>query len=147
MKFLFDRMLVRLGRWLRAAGYDTVIIEDDREDLKIYEQAVQEGRFVVTRDKHFLGFPEADKVVLFLKSNDIEECARELSELIEIDWTHKPFSRCLVCNGELEKGSAEQMDQAPPDVTEGDWCKECNKLYWKGSHTDKMLKKLQEWKK
>lgn len=34
-KFLCDQMCAELGRWLRAAGFDTAIIDTALEDQKI----------------------------------------------------------------------------------------------------------------
>ena len=39
-----DEMLSRLGRWLRAAGYDTAIAESGLADTGIIAQCAAEGR-------------------------------------------------------------------------------------------------------
>jgi uncharacterized protein with PIN domain len=39
-----DEMLTRLGRWLRAAGYDTAIAESGLADTGIIAQCAAEGR-------------------------------------------------------------------------------------------------------
>jgi uncharacterized protein with PIN domain len=54
MKFFCDYMLVRLGKWLRAAGYDTKIATPHQTDQMILEEALGEKRYLVTRDSHFL---------------------------------------------------------------------------------------------
>src|SRR5262245_26256631 len=100
MKFLCDQMLSRLGRWLRAAGYDTVIIADSTPDEIIYQQAQQEKRLVITRDRGFLG-STSDPTVVVLQSETVKGCAEELSQRVPIHWLLAPFSRCLLCNGEL----------------------------------------------
>ena len=44
-------MLQRLGRWLRAAGYDTLIARNAESDYELLRQALDEGRLLITRDR------------------------------------------------------------------------------------------------
>ncbi|NGX42876.1 MAG: hypothetical protein K940chlam7_01164 [Chlamydiae bacterium] len=151
MKFLCDQMLVRLGRWLRAAGYDTAIIETSISDREVLDIALKEGRYLITRDAHFLGFQEAKDLLIWLEANTVEGCARELSQKISINWTKDPFSRCLLCNEELCEAGREIAEEVPEDVRarcDKYWlCKKCGKVYWLGSHTKRMLTKLKKWQK
>ncbi len=142
MRFLCDHMLVRLGRWLRAAGYDTAIPEGGQSDQQILEQAKRENRLLITRDRHFSEIDE--KTVLFLESNDVESCALELATKVTIDWLKAPFSRCTVCNTELEKASKEV--EVPEGVESNVlWCSSCEKAFWQGSHTRRMHDTLKRW--
>ena len=102
MKFLCDQMLIRLGRWLRAAGYDTKIIEKKLDDRDIYNIATKEKRILITRDRHFLDFENGSNVI-WLKSNTVENCVLELSKKIQMNWIYQHFSRCLICNEILKK--------------------------------------------
>ena len=102
MKFLCDQMLIRLGKWLRAAGYDTLIIEESIQDCEIYSLALQEKRFLITRDRHFLEMNDADGRVVWLESNEVEACAEELSKKLPINWLLIPISRCITCNSTFE---------------------------------------------
>ena len=149
MKFLCDQMLVRLGRWLRAAGYDTAVIETPISDQEILDKALKENRYLITRDRHFLDMKEAEGVLVWLEANTVEECAKELSRKVLINWLKNPFSRCLLCNEELQKAGPEVLDQVPADVQKNCkefWrCNKCGKVYWMGSHTNRMLSKLRKW--
>lgn len=146
MKFLCDQMLVRLGRWLRAAGYDTEIAQEGLSDKKILENARKDNRFLITRDKHFLEMGKADALVIWLNSNDINGCINELSTRIKINWLLNPFSRCLECNSPLHELTDEDFVEPPPDVVERGlpvtYCPTCHKTYWPGSHTSRMLSQL-----
>ena len=51
LRFLCDEMLLRLGRWLRASGYYTVLAEAGQPDRALVEQACHEGRWLLTRDR------------------------------------------------------------------------------------------------
>lgn len=150
MKFLCDEMLAGLGRWLRIAGHDTAIIEDRLEDRAILQKALAEHRILLTRDRHFLEMDAAENSVVFLESNLIDECVQELNQKLNIDWLYAPFTRCLLCNSPLEETqNPTHLQTIPPGVrsmTGKFWyCPECHQVYWRGSHTDRMLKQLHQW--
>ena len=52
MHLFCDEMLARLGRWLRAAGYDTAIAEGGMPDTALIARCVTEPRVLLTRDRH-----------------------------------------------------------------------------------------------
>jgi uncharacterized protein with PIN domain len=47
-RFLYDEMLKGLGRWLRAAGYDTVIAAGGLPDRVIAARCAEEDRVLLT---------------------------------------------------------------------------------------------------
>lgn len=150
MKFLCDQMLARLGRWLRAAGYDTAIIEESIEDKKIFSQAKKEGRLLLTRDMNiYLDLDPEREHVIWLQENSTQECALELSEKVSINWLKNPFSRCLVCNHSLIETQNPDSNQIPEDIRKNQThflvCPECKKVYWEGSHTKRMRRQLDQW--
>ncbi|MBI2809725.1 MAG: DUF5615 family PIN-like protein [Candidatus Melainabacteria bacterium] len=150
MKFLCDEMFSGLGKWLRTAGYDTKIAEEAIADKEIMEWALREQRKLITRDHHFRKLENGEGAVVFLTGNSIDEWIRELNLAIRPNWVLAPFTRCLQCNTPLEKPDEKTiLAQAPPDVrsrsTEFRYCPTCNKVFWHGSHTEKMLKQLQLW--
>ena len=151
MKFLCDEMLTKLGRWIRAAGYDALLERQSRPDKEIFLQALREKRLLITRDKHFVNMKGWEGTVLWLRSNDLESCVRELNDMIKIDWLMKPFSRCLKCNKEFVDTNEKDLATVPSyvlDSREIFWkCPECRKVYWEGSHTMCMLDRLTLWQK
>lgn len=149
MRFLCDHMLVRLGKWLRAAGYDTEIAGSTQSDLDILEQAKQEGRLLITRDQHFIEIMDPSDPVCILTSNEVADCVKELTTKCHINWLLAPFSRCLICNSTLSKGNEVARQYIPSDVLKDNlsywWCEPCHKAYWEGSHTKRMLQQLAAW--
>lgn len=150
MKFLCDQMLNGLGTWLRAAGYDTEIIDESINDSKILDHAIKENRILLTRDRHFLKMNSDKNRVVFLSSNSMEECAKELTQILNLDWLHRPLTRCMLCNTLLERPSEQLISElAPEDVQKWApqfwYCKTCNKLYWEGAHVEKIMRQLKEW--
>lgn len=141
-------MLKGLGRWLRIAGYDTLIITGNLPDEAIYLMAKADKRLLLTCDHHFLEMNDEQKLVAFLHSNTLDECAKEVAEKLHVNWLHNPFSRCLVCNTPLvELNDPSLLVQVPEDVRTSKifYCQGCPKLYWHGSHTERMHKQLLSW--
>jgi uncharacterized protein with PIN domain len=59
----------------------------------------------------------------------------------------RPFSRCLHCNAPLRQVSkAEVAGRLPPQVleTQDDFrtCDVCGRVYWKGSHWERMSERM-----
>lgn len=145
-------MLASLGKWLRTAGYDTKIIETAIDDHEVLDLALKEDRILLTRDQHFLKMKNASKTLIHLKGNFIEDNVKELNSILKLHWLYKPFSRCLICNSPfIEPDAKTILEQVPEDVRASTnqfrYCAECKKVYWMGSHTEHMLKQLQEWEK
>jgi hypothetical protein len=86
-----------------------------------------------------------------ITSTDLDEQLNQVLKLILIDEQYV-LSRCTLCNTILEtrtKRSAE--GKVPEKVFENNdkfwFCKKCNKYYWKGSHYEKIINKIEEIKK
>ena len=50
-----------------------------------------------------------------------------------------PFTRCMVCNGEIERVDKQAVWERLPERTRRHYdtfhaCRDCRKVYWKGSH-------------
>lgn len=139
-------MLGELGKWLRCAGYDTVIIQNGEKDREILDQAIAENRILLTRDRHFLTIKGAEKTAIYFSGTSLEEWVKLLKEKLHLKWNYKPLSRCLLCNSLLEP--TKDHSDVPPDV-QGSIrkCPHCQKNYWNGSHTENILSKLNQWDK
>ncbi len=146
-RFLADAMLAGLGRWLRAAGYDTVIAPGHHSDRAILRRAVAEGRLLLTRDRKLLEHREAPGRVILLACSGTEACARQLTARLGLDWLHAPFTRCLVCNTPVEPAPEAVRAAVPPEVRVAGWpvrwCPRCRRPYWPGSHVRRMRARLE----
>lgn len=149
MRFLCDEMLFRLGRWLRAAGYDVVIANPGQNDRELFELAREQQRQLITRDRKLLEYRGAADIVVLLNENDLEDVIRELTELLSINWLLKPFSRCMVCNTQLVSASESQYMTLPEDVreysVEAFYCPCCKQLFWEGHHVERMRETLENF--
>ena len=149
MKFLRDEMLQRLGNWLRAAGYDTFIETDGRSDYELLRQAIDEQRYLVTRDQKLMEHRRAAGTVILLNCDGLEECVRALSEQLPIDWHYQPFMRCTVCNTPLRDATAQEIQTIPKSsqqvTQQAFYCPTCEQVYWEGSHVKRMRERLAHW--
>lgn len=143
-RFVADVMLGSLSRWLRLFGFDTLYRNDftDRELIKI---SLQENRIVLTRD-NALARSRLLKKVLLIQSENIKEQIKEVLSIIPISLDLLSLRpRCPVCNGEIESITKEQLKGQLPDYIvfsnqEFMICKSCGKIYWQGTHKDRIDK-------
>ena len=156
IRFVCDEMLQGMGRWLRAAGYDTLIADNGEPDAELLRLARKEGRYFLTRDRKLpLEYKGYGDVVVLLLANDLPNCVAELSGLIKINWLLAPFSRCLLCNQRLVAVGPDQQGQVTGFVPEDVWangqpvlyCPVCRKAYWEGSHVRRMRHRLEAFAK
>ena len=116
-RFLCDEMLHGLGRWLRAAGYDTVIVAGGLSDRAIVARCGEENRVLLTKDRRLATTVTGDAQVVLLPGGGIDEVARALRIALAIDWQHAPFTRCLVDNRTLDAAPPYSVTQVPEKVT------------------------------
>jgi uncharacterized protein with PIN domain len=149
LTFLCDEMLQRLGRWLRAAGYDTAIAIAGEDDRVLVQQASTEERLLLTRDRHLAKFRNSHGRVILLEQNCLTEEVAELSTRCSIDWMLRPFSRCLECNTPLIPATESQRALLPEGALRLShrvcYCPHCGKLYWEGSHVRRMRHTLENF--
>lgn len=148
-KFLCDEMLQRLGSWLRAAGYDTVIAKNAEADYQLLRQAIDDGRLLTTRDKELSQHRRAKGTVIYIEGDNLEQCAAALSAKVCINWLMKPFSRCMNCNTALIDATPQQIGLLPlkqkEHINAVFYCPQCRQVFWDGSHVKRMRKHLSDW--
>ncbi len=142
-------MLQRLGRWLRAAGYDTLIARDAEADYELLRQALDDGRLLITRDRELTQHRRAPGTVIYIEGDNLQQCAAGLSEKVSINWLLAPFSRCMNCNTPLVDASPQQIRSLPlqrkEHINAAFYCPECNQVFWDGSHVKRMRRHLRDW--
>lgn len=149
LKFIADKMLGRLARWLRILGYDTVYFSGDkRSDLII--MSLREERIILTRDSHLGKRQGFNRLVL--NSDSVEEQLKKVIAHFKLKSdTNKVFTRCILCNRVLEEvPKSEVKGKVPLYVFENQerftQCRYCSKIYWPGTHWDKVRKIIEEIK-
>lgn len=147
IKFILDVHLGRLARWLRMLGFDT-LYRNDYDDPEIVAIAVQEGRTILTRD---LGIMKRRAVThgYHVQSTKPREQLYEVLTRYQLHDQINPFHRCIVCNGLLCSVTKEAVLAALEPKTicyyeEFFQCANCRKIYWRGSHFDRMTSFINE---
>jgi uncharacterized protein with PIN domain len=144
-RFLCDAMLGGLARWLRAAGYDTLLAQDE-SDRELLARAAAEGRHFLTCDRTVREHKAARGVALVLPQTKLDDIAELLGRRFAIDWLSRSFTRCVLDNAPLEAASAAQVaghSHPLPDAVLH--CPNCDRLYWEGSHQVRMRRRLERW--
>lgn len=145
--FMVDAMLGRLARWLRLLGFDARY-SSDIDDAVLVRRAREEGRVLLTRDRHLLIEWRIPNAMLVEAERPLAQL-REVVRTYDLDWRSRLFSRCSLCGAELVDIEEKEVGTAvPPKILreqdELRRCPECNKIYWPGSHTDRMRKVLEQ---
>jgi uncharacterized protein len=146
-RFVADVHLGKLARYLRMLGFDT-IYRNDLEDNEIIDMSVKEKRIILTRDIPIL---KNGRVThgYFIRSVYPKEQLREVVRHFDLKNDIKAFDRCMECNGKVQKVQKQEvMELLQPGTrkffNEFYRCTVCEKVYWKGSHFEKMLKIISE---
>jgi uncharacterized protein with PIN domain len=149
VRLLCDEMLRGLGRWLRAAGHDTLIARPGTADLDLLAFARAERRIFLTCDRELARLAGDDLQVLALATEAPDQAAEELRSRLGLDWLAAPFSRCLLDNAQLRPAGARQAASVPETARAGAGpilaCPECGRVYWPGSHVRRMRARLERW--
>ena len=77
-RVLGDEMLHGLGRWLRAAGYDTVIAVGGLSDSAVAACCIEDHRNLLTKDRRLAATVIGAAPVVLLPGGGIDEAARAL---------------------------------------------------------------------
>ena len=148
-------MLGRLAGWLRLLGYDTLYYPHI-EDSLLLRIAREEDRILLTRDTRLVKVRGLRNFLLLSENDPLEQLKKVITvfNLHPFDLGRDRFetclySRCSLCNSVLEDVPKEQAKGRVPDyvylTSEGfRKCQKCEKFYWRGTHQERLRKKLRE---
>lgn len=149
LRFYCDEMLGRLARYLRAAGFDTLLASDGAPDALILRQAIHETRWLLTMDRQIMEHRAAQDHVILFPRGELDDHAALLSARFGLDWIGAAFTRCLVDNAPLCELVPGQRERIPLYIRSPDRaalsCPTCGRIYWQGSHSRRMRDRLQRW--
>ncbi len=153
MKFITDRMLGRLTRWLRLLGYDALgIKKQDNEDDIMLLIAKKEGRILLSRDRVLMrkAIKRGLRAYLVQSPNIIEQL-KEMHAEFDIEFEPK-MDRCSLCNSMIRKVLPSEMELVKQKEyvylirlesgTEFWICDSCGQVYWLGKHWDNIRKTI-----
>lgn len=151
MKFIADAMLGKLAKSLRIYGWDAVYYNGP-DKCRLMETAKKEGRVILTRDTSLRSKIKFTTLQLVFINDDnpiVQLRELVLALKLRIDPV-KLFSRCLRCNKVLEKVLPEKVEGKVPLFVwqhhrEYSRCPLCRRIYWRGTHIENMLKKVEDF--
>ncbi len=148
-RFVCDCGLGGLARWLRAAGYEAYwepAVPDDR----LLAQTHQSNAILLTTDSMLLERRLIRRgIIKCLWIPPAMSAEAQLALVFrELGLTLK-HARCMSCGGELQQVDKYAMqDRIPPKTwrwkNEFFVCKSCNKLFWHGTHWERITKRLNQ---
>lgn len=145
-KFLVDTMLGKLAKELRMLGYDALYYrgQNPRELIRL---ADQQERVILTRSPRLIPQMKEGRIILLLQDNPVLQLKELLKHGIIALNEETFFSRCLLCNSLLDRIRREEAEGKVPDFIfyeqeEFYRCPQCHKIYWPGSHQERMQRRI-----
>lgn len=140
-------MLGKLAKWLRMLGYDTKYITNADDD-DLVRIAVREDRVLLTRDVALCERRMVRNRCVFVDWGSTSAQVKQVFKALDLTLSQDDlFTRCTICNGEIEPISKSEVEgKVPPFVyktqSEYGYCSNCDKYYWRGTHIQHVLEAL-----
>ena len=141
-RFVLDAHLGKLAGYLRLLGFDT-LYRNDYDDETLASISSAEHRILLTRDR---GLLKRSMVThgYYVRRVDPQRQIVEVLHRFDLQRLTAPFRRCIRCNGLLRAVSKEEIGDRLQHHTyeyydEFRMCDQCGKVYWKGSHYQRLL--------
>ena len=141
-------MLGSLNRWLRICGYETEFA-GNASDEELLERGRDRGLILLTRDRILLRKARRSGVDAFLVEGNSDEerlasVAREYRLVLD-----PVMARCAICSGRLKEAFRDEIAGEVPQKSLGAYdefwrCSGCGKVYWRGSHWERIVEKVSE---
>jgi len=140
--FVVDVNAGKLALLLTTLGFDTMYGSASKNGI-LAEIAHSQKRILLTRDTSLL----KRKIVMhgyLLQAHDPTKQLIEVMRLYDLASKIKPLSRCIPCNSPLEPVSKEAVLDRLEPLTKKYYerfyiCKRCDKIYWPGSHQERIV--------
>ncbi|MGE0825174.1 MAG: Mut7-C RNAse domain-containing protein [Candidatus Binatia bacterium] len=144
-RFLVDRMLGRLAKWLRILGYDSAYLPQ-LSPQGLMREGRQQGRIILTRDTRFLRQKNSPPFV-FIRDDRFRDQLRQVMTDCQLAPLSHLLTRCSDCNCPLEEIPKEQVqDRVPAYVWQTQdafyHCARCRRIYWGATHKERILDEL-----
>jgi len=142
IKFVVDTHMGKLARYLRLLGFDT-LYQNNYTDPELATISATENRILLTRDRGLLKH-SIIKYAYFVRTTGSHNQLQEIISQFDLKLLFKPFSRCIHCNGALIKVDKKLIAAQLQTKTKRFYqhfkqCRNCQHIYWQGSHYYKIL--------
>jgi uncharacterized protein with PIN domain len=145
--FVLDVHLGKLAAYLRMVGFDAAY-RSCATDPELARASAEENRVLLTRDRGLLK-RSAVTQGYWLREMDSRRQAAEVVRRFDLGRWLQPFTRCMACNALLRWTAKEAVrGRVPPRVAEGRdefrECPRCRRVYWQGTHYERMREWVEE---
>jgi uncharacterized protein with PIN domain/sulfur carrier protein ThiS len=137
LKFFAEKYLWKLTRLLRLLGVN-VVYDSTLTNKQVIELIVSSKKILLTRSAQQLMHSAISRGYC-VRSDDPFVQTIEVMKRFDLADQIVPFSRCMLCNGLIDKIS-QQAAESQLDIktvtyySEYFQCSDCKRFYWKGSH-------------
>ena len=144
-KFILDVHLGKLAHHLRMLGFDT-LYQNNWTKESMLTISRNEHRVLLSKSKSLLSTEPLTHAHL-IKSSVPRDRLLEVLDWFDLYSMASPFTRCITCNSKLQAVAKETVLPQIPQKVQG-WCNEyhvcssCKRIYWKGTHYEKMIAEL-----
>ncbi len=145
-RFLADRMLGKLVRYLRIAGFDTLFLGVGENPV---DETRRSRRILLTRNRAVAGRCRAlGLACVLVEENYPHGQTGEVVKKLGARRHARPFTRCVECNIRLEdvRDKAEVKGWVPPFVYRSQSafrrCRGCGRIFWDATHKRSMQRLL-----
>jgi len=146
IRFATDAALGRLGRSMRAAGFDT-LCQHQSQDNDFFE-SIEADRVILTRTRK-VAHRFQNRRLIFIRDNDARRQLAQVIRNLELKSDGVNYlTRCLECNLKIAPVSKDAVKGRIPEYV---WqhhhhfhmCGSCKRIYWAGSHHQRMTRQLE----
>ena len=86
--------------------------------------------------------------IYLVKSDNFKSQLCEISQFFPDNWMENIFTKCIICSNDLEYIDKKKVKELVPDYiyeSKNDFkiCFSCEKVYWKGTHIDRIKRELE----
>ncbi len=136
-----DKTVGRLIKWLRILGLEVEMIE-----ARTIED-IPSKTILLTRK---LDLSDSNKTVVIPYDQICKQLRFFFQKFPELRFQIRPFTICIRCNVRLRTVAREEVFGLVPDYIYQRYprfkiCPVCRRVYWPGSHRERMIKRLREW--
>ncbi len=144
-RFVADINIRDVVKTMRALGLDVLEGPTLSAD-KIIDKSLKDGRILLSGSRELLKRKRVEYGI-FIRRDHREAQIQRIIEVLSLKSNCSPFTRCLLCNTSLEKVSKESVWERIPPKTRRRCnnfarCPSCDRLYWKGTHYQKIKAKV-----
>jgi len=147
-RFIVDTTLGKLATWLRALGFDTTVYPG-RDLHRLVQVSQKEKRIILTRNRRLEAKLFLGNIVIVTENQPDLQVGAVLQALgLQVD-PGRFFSRCLLCNEQLEVMPRGEAQGGVPEFVFHTHrvfhrCPSCQRIYWEGTHPINMKKKIEK---